>query len=263
MKFGIVPLSLFELRSRWVSAVIATRDSEINIEREFDARERICRELKSPMVVGIVLLREFEERFRCTRFSRQMSEMSPLECLGRLPERLVCERVTKCGNFMPPKMIVGSLVVITTRETVRLVRFWRQLSQTPVSFLRLLTANSTSNLMEESGPLRKARVKRDLRVVMERATLSEQLASVRVALALKHTPWRAREAFGVAAYSGISPRAISRENTGREEVPHSLHKHRLSNSLQTSPYFAKVFSRERVMIGVEGFNLWKLNEVER
>nr|GMD10812.1 uncharacterized protein LOC109162466 [Ipomoea batatas] len=89
----------------------------------------------------------------------------------------------------------GPEAVMETWETVKSVRFWRRLSQTPVSFLRLLTAvndrrfaaSSAGKRIGEMGQSRNSKsfkVDNDLRAVSDNATSSEQLAI------LRETRWR-------------------------------------------------------------------------
>lgn len=84
----------------------------------------------------------------------------------------------------------GPLAVMLTPETVKSVRFCSRLSQTPVSFFRLLMqvkewrfeVSSEGNRIRETGQLMKfrdLRVERDWRAVKDKATSSEQLESVR------------------------------------------------------------------------------------
>lgn len=173
-------------------------------DNEFDPKERFCKALKSPIVLGSVSSRELDERFRCTRFSRRVKErgISPFrlfpdkstkerlgcQCLGRKPERFACERVTECKNLMLLSIIEGPLAVTLAFETVNSVTFSSLLSQTPVSFFRLLMqvndrrfkANSVGRRMTGMGQLRKpseVTVESDLRAVEDKATASEQLKS--------------------------------------------------------------------------------------
>lgn len=66
------------LKSRCVSEGNAARDSRIGPVSELEARERFWREVKLPMVGGIVSLRELEERLRWAMFSRRVREMGIL-----------------------------------------------------------------------------------------------------------------------------------------------------------------------------------------
>lgn len=88
------------------------------------------------------------------------------------------------------RIMAGPLAVMETCDTVKSVRFWRRLSQTPVSFLRLLMAvkerrfdeSSEGKRMGEMGQSRNTKsfkVDSDLSAVSDNATSSEQLAILR------------------------------------------------------------------------------------
>lgn len=110
--------------------------------------------------------------------------------------RFVCESVTERKLSMLPRIIAGPLALTVTWETVKSVTFPNRLSQTPVSFFRLLMhvkerrfeVSSEGKRIGEMGQSinwKDVKVERDLRVVIDKATSSEQLANVREMTCLK------------------------------------------------------------------------------
>ncbi|RDX65331.1 hypothetical protein CR513_56020, partial [Mucuna pruriens] len=74
MNVGIVPLSWFELRSKWTKPGMADNESGTDPEKEFEAKERAFREIKSPMEEGISPFSPLEERFKVSRLSNMVME---------------------------------------------------------------------------------------------------------------------------------------------------------------------------------------------
>lgn len=86
MKFGTVPLSWFEPRSRCTSSGIAKIDSGTGPDSEFKDNDNSWRDNKSPIELGIVPVIPFEERFKICKFSSRVKEV------GIFPKRLLCDK---------------------------------------------------------------------------------------------------------------------------------------------------------------------------
>ncbi|KAK6917708.1 hypothetical protein RJ641_018459 [Dillenia turbinata] len=82
----------------------------------------------------------FHQKWNLKKDSTILDHQAKFKChlLGKKPVRLVCEIVIDLNFFILPRMIEGPLAFTVTPETVSSVKFAKFLSQTPVSFLRLL-----------------------------------------------------------------------------------------------------------------------------
>lgn len=98
--------------------------------------------------------------------------------------------MTVCKDFLPLMTIAGPLAVMLDRETVKSVKFCSLLSQTPVSFLRLLMQVNEWRFEASSGgrrtremwqlmKLSEVRVESDSRTLRDKGRWPEQLTSVR------------------------------------------------------------------------------------